>query len=94
MFIPKLLSCLAEFYFDNLFVFVVYLVDIWNMIEAFRETGLSTLDIAVEVPVSVLETLLTCVFCALNKRLPNSAQIDVGDSVHRLYSFIVCAYDM
>jgi len=64
------------------------------MIEAFRETGLSSLDSSVEVPVSVLETLLTCVFCALNKRLPNSTQIDVGDSVRRLYSFVVCAYDV
>ena len=72
----------------------VYLVDIWNMIEAFRETGLSTLDNSAEVPVGVLETLLTCVFCSLNKRLPNSAQIDVGDSVRSLYSWLVCAYDV
>lgn len=74
--------------------FSVYLVDIWNMIEAFREAGLSSLDCADEVPLSALEVLLTCVFCALNKRLPNSAQIDVTDSVQSLFSFLVCAYDV
>jgi len=78
-----------------LFVFgVVYLVDIWNMIEAFREAGLSSLDPAAKVPLDVLEMLLSCIFCALNKRLPNSAQIDVAESVQSLFSFLVCAYDV
>jgi len=72
----------------------VYLIDIWNMIEAFREAGLGSLDSAAEVPLNLLEMLLTCVFCALNKRLPNSAQIDVPDSVQSLFSFLVCAYDV
>ena len=78
-----------------LFVFgVVFLVDIWNMIEAFREAGLSSLDPAAKVPLDVLEMLLSCIFCALNKRLPNSAQIDVAESVQSLFSFLVCAYDV
>ena len=76
------------------YVVTVYLIDIWNMIEAFREAGLGSLDAAAEVPLNVLEMLLTCVFCALNKRLPNSAQIDVPDSVQSLFSFLVCAYDV
>jgi len=75
-------------------VVTVYLVDIWNMIEAFREAGLNSVDCAADVPLNVLEMLLTCVFCALNKRLPNGAQIDVTDSVHSLFSFLVCAYDV
>ena len=75
-------------------VLAVYLVDIWNMIEAFREAGLSSLDPAAKVPLDVLEMLLNCVFCVLNKRLPNSAQIGVADSVHSLFSFLVCAYDV
>lgn len=72
----------------------MYLVDIWNVIEAFRDAGLNSLDCAAEVPLSALEMLLTCVFCALNKRLPNSAQIDITDSVRLLFSFLVCAYDV
>ena len=76
------------------YVVTVYLIDIWNMIEAFREAGLGSLDAAAEVPLNLLEMLLTCVFCALNKRLPNSAQIDVPDSVQSLFSFLVCAYDV
>ena len=72
----------------------VYLVDIWNMIEAFREAGLSPVDSAAEVSLNVLEMLLSCVFCALNKRLPNSAQIDVPDTVNSLFGFLVCAYDV
>lgn len=72
----------------------VYLVDIWNMIEAFREAGLSSLDCVDEVPLTLLEVLLNCVFSSLNKRLPNSAQIDITESVHSLFSFLVCAYDV
>ena len=72
----------------------MYLVDIWNMIEAFREAGLGSVDVAAEVPLNVVEMLLTCVFCSLNKRLPNSAQIDVADSVNLLFGFLVCAYDV
>jgi len=64
------------------------------MIEAFREAGLGSVDAVAEVPLNVLEMLLTCVFCTLNKRLPNSAQIDVPDTVNSLFSFLVCAYDM
>jgi len=64
------------------------------MIEAFREAGLGSLDCTDEVPLTALEMLLTCVFCALNKRLPNSAQIDIADSVQLLFSFLVCAYDV
>jgi len=64
------------------------------MIEAFREAGLSSLDPVAKVPLDVLEMLLNCVFCALNKRLPNSVQIDVADSVQSLFSFLVCAYDV
>jgi len=75
-------------------VLAVYLVDIFNMIEAFREAGLSCQDCATKVPLDVLEMLLNCVFCALNKRLPNSAQIDVSDSVQSLFGFLVCAYDV
>ena len=75
-------------------VLPVYLVDIWNVIEAFREAGLSAVDAAAKVPLDVLEMVLNCVFCALNKRLPNSAQVDVADCVHSLFSFLVCAYDV
>jgi len=76
------------------YIYAVYLVDIWNVIEAFRESGLGSLDCADEVPLNVVEVLLSSLFCALNKRLPNSAQIDVSESVLSLFSFLVCAYDV
>ena len=72
----------------------MYLVDLWNVIEAFRETNLTSADNNTEVKVSALETLLSAIYCALNKRLPNSAQIDIDESIAFLYSFLVCAYDL
>lgn len=46
------------------------MIDIWNVIEAFRESGLNTLESHVEVNVSKFESLLSSLYCNLNKRLP------------------------
>jgi len=45
------------------------MIDIWNVIEAFRENGLNTLESHVEVNVSKFETLITSLYLNLNKRL-------------------------
>ncbi|TKR92701.1 hypothetical protein L596_007303 [Steinernema carpocapsae] len=71
----------------------VHLVDIWNMIESFRENGLNALPIHAQVKTSRLELLLTTIFHNLNKRLPTAQHIDTDRSIALLLSFLLGAYD-
>ncbi|XP_024901480.1 dystrobrevin beta isoform X3 [Pteropus alecto] len=71
----------------------LHLVDIWNMIEAFRDNGLNTLDHSTEVSVSRLETVISSIYYQLNKRLPSTHQISVEQSISLLLNFMIAAYD-
>ncbi|TSN67104.1 DNA (cytosine-5)-methyltransferase 3A [Bagarius yarrelli] len=71
----------------------LHLVDVWNMIEAFRDNGLSILDHNAEINVSRLETILSSIFYQLNKRLPTTHQINVEQSIGLLLNFMVATYD-
>ncbi|XP_063278481.1 dystrobrevin beta [Prinia subflava] len=71
----------------------LHLVDIWNMIEAFRDNGLNTLDHSTEINVSRLETIISSIYYQLNKRLPSTHQISVEQSISLLLNFIIAAYD-
>ena len=77
----------------TLFMPAVHLVDLWNVIEAFRECGLTPVEPDEEVPVSRLESLLATVYAQLNKRLPTNGQIPAEQSAHVLYSWLLHAYD-
>lgn len=72
---------------------LVHLVDIWNMIEAFRDNGLNTLDHTTEISVSRLETVISSIYYQLNKRLPSTHQISVEQSISLLLNFMIAAYD-
>ncbi|XP_013413234.1 dystrobrevin beta isoform X3 [Lingula anatina] len=67
------------------------LVDLWNMIEAFRESGLHTLDHGMEVNISKLQSLLTTIYSHLNKRLPPNQQINVDKSINLTLSWLLSA---
>uniref|UniRef100_A0A8I3SAG2 Dystrobrevin beta n=4 Tax=Canidae TaxID=9608 RepID=A0A8I3SAG2_CANLF len=71
----------------------LHLVDIWNMIEAFRDNGLNTLDHSTEISVSRLETVISSLYYQLNKRLPSTHQISVEQSISLLLNFMIAAYD-
>uniref|UniRef100_A0AAY4DS31 Dystrobrevin n=1 Tax=Denticeps clupeoides TaxID=299321 RepID=A0AAY4DS31_9TELE len=71
----------------------LHLVDIWNIIEAFRENGLNTMDLNTEFSVARLEAILSTVFCQLNKRMPTTHQISVDQSISLLLNFLLAAYD-
>ncbi|KAB0360107.1 hypothetical protein FD754_004263, partial [Muntiacus muntjak] len=73
--------------------FKIHLVDIWNMIEAFRDNGLNTLDHSTEISVSRLETVISSIYYQLNKRLPSTHQISVEQSISLLLNFMIAAYD-
>ncbi|KAK3522705.1 hypothetical protein QTP86_030099, partial [Hemibagrus guttatus] len=70
----------------------LHLVDVWNMIEAFRDNGLNTLEHSTELSVSRLETIVSSVYYQLNKRLPTTYQIDVQQSISLLLNFLLAAH--
>ncbi|XP_071478082.1 dystrobrevin beta-like [Diadema antillarum] len=71
----------------------LHLVDIWNMIEAFRENGLNTMSLADELSMSRVETILSSIYYQLNKRLPALHQINVDQFLSLLCNFLQMAYD-
>lgn len=71
----------------------VHLIDIWNVIEAFRENGLNTEELEAELPVARLEVVLSTILYQLNKRMPTTHQINVEHSISLLLNFLLAAYD-
>ncbi|XP_054452786.1 dystrobrevin alpha [Anoplopoma fimbria] len=71
----------------------LHLVDIWNVIEAFRENGINTMDLNEELSVSRLEVVLSTIFYQLNKRMPTTHQINVEQSISLLLNFLLASYD-
>uniref|UniRef100_A0A1B6C2U4 Dystrobrevin n=1 Tax=Clastoptera arizonana TaxID=38151 RepID=A0A1B6C2U4_9HEMI len=67
-------------------------VDIWNVIEAFRENGLNTLEPQTEVNISRLETLVSSLYHNLNKRLPLAQQVHVESHSSLLLNWLLSAY--
>ncbi|XP_022783503.1 dystrobrevin beta-like isoform X3 [Stylophora pistillata] len=71
----------------------LHLVDVFNMIEAFRENGLNTLDHNTELHETRLEAIVSSIFYALNKRLPTTNYIDVERSISLVTNWLLYAYD-
>ena len=69
-------------------------IDIWNVIEAFRENGLNTMEATTLVNRPRLETLLSSLYTSLNKRLPPGQNIsvekvgDISEFFYRDLSFL------
>lgn len=90
---------LYELYFynpflKNFFIFqTVHSVDIWNVIEAFRENGLNSLEPRMEISIPRLESLVTSIYFQLNKRLPATQQIDLDQCTSLLLNWLMSAHD-
>ncbi|KAF2900168.1 hypothetical protein ILUMI_06016 [Ignelater luminosus] len=70
----------------------LHAVDIWNVIEAFREQGLHAMDPASELSVARLETLLCSLYHSLNKRAPPTQQTHVDVCSSLLLNWLLAAY--
>ncbi|XP_077413400.1 dystrobrevin alpha isoform X3 [Vanacampus margaritifer] len=70
-----------------------HLIDIWNVIEAFRENGLNAEELHAELPVARLEVVLSTILYQLNKRMPTTHQINVEHAIGLLLNFLLAAYD-
>lgn len=77
---------------DSFYTPSVHLVDIWNVIEAFRENGLNTLEPQSEVSVARLETLVSSLYHNLNKRLTTAQQVPVDSKASLLLNWLLAAY--
>lgn len=71
----------------------LHLVDIWNVIEAFRENGMNTLEPRMDISISRLEALVTSIYFQLNKRLPSTQQIDLDQCTSLLLNWLMSTYD-
>ena len=72
---------------------LVHLVDIWNMIESFRENGLNSLELQAEVNIARLHSLLNSIYLQLNKRVPVNTQIDEELHCTLLMYWLLSIYD-
>ncbi|XP_044264823.1 dystrobrevin beta isoform X2 [Tribolium madens] len=70
----------------------LHAVDIWNVIEAFREQGLHALEPSSELSVARLETLLCSLYHSLNKRAPPTQQAHVDVCSSLLLNWLLAAY--
>ncbi|XP_017774247.1 PREDICTED: dystrobrevin beta isoform X2 [Nicrophorus vespilloides] len=70
----------------------LHALDIWNVIEAFREQGLHALEPTSELSVARLETLLCSLYHSLNKRAPPTQQAHVDVCSSLLLNWLLAAY--
>ncbi|KAI4468239.1 e3 ubiquitin-protein ligase kcmf1 [Holotrichia oblita] len=70
----------------------LHALDIWNVIEAFREQGLHALEPNSELSVARLETLLCSLYHSLNKRAPPTQQAHVDVCSSLLLNWLLAAY--
>lgn len=67
-------------------------IDIWNMIEAFRENGLNTLEPGTMVNRARMETVLNSLYSNLNKRLPPGQHLDIEKTSNVLSTWLLFTY--
>lgn len=71
----------------------LHLVDLWNMIEAFRENAFHSLEPRAEVSLARAQALVTSIYYQLNKRLPPTQQVDLHQCVSLLLHWLLATYD-
>ena len=71
----------------------LHLVDLWNIIESFRENQLNGVDLSAEINVSRLESAISSIYRQLNKRLPAPRQINMEASIALLLNWLLSVYD-
>uniref|UniRef100_A0A8C5ETQ2 Dystrobrevin n=1 Tax=Gouania willdenowi TaxID=441366 RepID=A0A8C5ETQ2_GOUWI len=72
---------------------LVYLLDIYNVIEAVRDAGLNVVELNAGISVVRLENLVSALFNQLGKRLPTTHTINPRESTVLLMEFILAAID-
>jgi hypothetical protein len=71
----------------------VHLIDLWNVIETFRDNNLHSLDLLNELEISKLESCIQSMYIQLNKRLAVSQHINVDSQTQLLAAWLLNLYD-
>uniref|UniRef100_A0A665WLF7 Dystrobrevin n=1 Tax=Echeneis naucrates TaxID=173247 RepID=A0A665WLF7_ECHNA len=71
----------------------LHLIDIYNVIEAVRDTGLNAVELNASISVTRLENLVSSLFNQLSKRLPTTYTINPQESTVLLVEFLLAAID-
>ncbi|CAF0800154.1 unnamed protein product [Brachionus calyciflorus] len=71
----------------------LHLIDLWNVIETFRDNNLHTLDLLHELDSSKLEQCIQNMYLQLNKRLALNQHINVETQTQLLLSWLLNLYD-
>ncbi|XP_050546261.1 dystrobrevin beta-like isoform X2 [Daktulosphaira vitifoliae] len=84
-------ACKLRYIQKKLFL---HILDIWNIIEAFRENGLNILESHVEVDIYKLENVISSLYFNLNKRLPSEQLVDADQLTIMLLNWIISVYSL
>lgn len=71
----------------------VHLIDLWNVIETFRDNNLHSLDLLNELEIAKLESCIQSMYIQLNKRLAVSQHINVDSQTQLLAAWLLNLYD-
>jgi hypothetical protein len=71
----------------------VHLIDLWNLIENFRDNNLHTLDVLNEIEFEKIELCIHNMYSQLNKRLAFNHHINVDNQTQLLLAWIFNLYD-
>lgn len=71
----------------------MHLIDIYNVIEAVRDTGLNAVELNAGISVTRLENLVSSMFNQLSKRLPTTHTINPRESAALLVDLLLAAVE-
>ena len=69
------------------------MIDLWNLIETFRDNNLHTLDILNEIEMNKIESCVHNMYMQLNKRLAFNQHINVENQTQLLLAWLLNLYD-
>lgn len=71
----------------------MHLIDLWNVIETFRDNNLHTLDLLNEIDSIKLESCIQNMYIELNKRLAYNQHINVENQTQLLLAWLLNIFD-
>ncbi len=69
------------------------MIDLWNIIETFRDNNIHTLELGADIEAARLETCIQNMYIELNKRLAFSQHINVDAQTQLLTAWLLSLYD-
>lgn len=71
----------------------LHLIDLWNVIETFRDNNIHTVDLLYELDLTRLDSCVRNMYVELNKRLAFNQHINVDSQTQLLTAWLLNLYD-